>query len=444
MSTTQVFTASGARELDRAAAAEAGARAAQQQVVTREAAALAEIRVGEARAEAADRARQREAERRAALGEQAAARKAEQDRARAERRAARAAMWTHRRPLLVVFPMMGVSAAVALPAQFAYYESATNSAWSGATIAAMVEGGTWLGAALESSAINRRKPAGFYRALTWSLAGTAAAVNLAHGMTMTGGGWQVGVVFALASLMGVVAWSAYVRLRTHQDSETSAEHLRLAMWRRLRYPRLSWRALSLRAAIGPALSIEDAWVQVWAEHHASRPVRWWDQTTPAVLAPASVAPPEPVPVLVEVDQLDPPGAVPAVEVDPISAGARAIPAAEADPFGTLDLLELVDPLPPALQAVAIQSPRPARVEARPVAPVWIEPPALDPVEVDPLDPADAERVEELLGELGAAIEDGDLPAEPSAEAVRKHLGIAWRTGRELLGEHERRMRAAGA
>ena len=434
-----VYTSAGARQLDRAAVAEAAARAAQQQAVTREAEAMAQLRIEQAQALAAEQARERAIARRAVEAEQAQAQRAAKALRRVKRRAARADVWTARRPLLVVFPMMATSAAVALPAQYAYYAGVTGNAWSGATIAGMVEGGTWLGAALESSAINRRKPAGFYRGLTWGLAVIAAAVNFAHGLTLTDthgkemGGWQVGVVFALASLMGVVSWSAYVRLRTHQDSDTSPEQLRLAAWRRLRYPRLSWRAASLRAAIGPSLSVADAWVQVWAEHHGAQ----------AGLQPvAPIKRVEPVEVEpVELDRLD------------LDHNGESV-----ESGGLLDLLELIgrqqDDPSPALDSVTAKAPAPlagtslrSGVEARPVVPVWIEPPA-DRVELDRLDLDQDDDIdsatEDLLSDLAAAIAAGDLPEDASAEAVRKYLGIAWRTAKSLLDERDTRARTAVA
>jgi hypothetical protein len=447
MSSAPVYTAAGARQLDRAAVAEAAARAAQQQAVAREAEAMAQLRIEQAQAQAAEQARERAFARQAVEAEQAQARRAAKAARRADRRTARAEIWTARRPLLVVIPMMATSAAVALPAQYVYYAGVTGNAWSGATIAGMVEGGTWLGAALESSAINRRRPAGFYRGLTWTLAGLAAAVNFAHGLTLvvdgkSSGGWQVGVVFALASLMGVVSWSAYVRLRTHQDSDTSPEQLRLAAWRRLRYPRLSWRAASLRAAIGPSLSVADAWVQVWAEHHGA----------PAGLQP--VAPLETVEV-VGVDPVEPREVVTApVDLDRVDLDHKA---ESVESGGSLDLLELIsgqqDDPPPAVDSTTAQAVALAgaslgsAVEVRPVVPVWIEPLA-DWGEPDRLVPDQDDDVDsvtvDLLSDLAAAIAAGDLPEDASAEAVRKYLGIAWRTAKSLLDERDTRARTAVA
>lgn len=442
--TTYAQTAHGARQLDRAAATEATARAAREQAATREAEALVEIRVAEARAEAARRAQDRDSARRDALAERAAARRAAAIERRAQRRAVRAAVWTQRRPLLVVVPMMATSAAVALPAQFEYYRARTGSDWSAATIAAMVEGGTWLGAALESAARDRGKPAGFYQGLTWVLAGAAAGVNLAHGLAMKNGGWQVGAVFALASLMGVISWSAYMRLRTHEHAEVSAEQVRLAMWRRLRYPRLSWQAASLRAAIGTQLGAEQAWAQVWDEHHGPRRV----ETAPTRVE-ARVEAVEPA--LESVD-LDPgegrPGVPVRVEVDPIALlwGTEAVEplmAVEAGAFtgraASLDPVE-VDPAPvpvPAGRGTAGPG-----LDRPQVEPVWIEPALSEASEDSPWPEGISDRTDEaLLAELGAAIEGGDLPPHPSAEAVRQQLKIRWARANSLLEQRDARAKA---
>jgi hypothetical protein len=392
--------------------------------------------VAEARAEAALRAREADTARRDVAAERAAARRDAADERRAQRRAMRAAVWTQRRPLLVVVPMMATSAGVALPAQFAYYSARTGSGWSAATIAAMVEGGTWLGAALESAARERGKPAGFYQGLTWVLAGAAAGVNLAHGLSMEHGGWQVGAVFALASLMGVISWSAYMRLRTHEHTGVSAEEVRLAMWRRLRYPRLSWRAASLRAAIGTGLGAEQAWAQVWDEHHGSRRVEAGSGRVESVEARGELR---------DLDRDESrPGGSGRVEVDPIAflwgtEAAEPRAAVEAGPPAgravPLDRVE-VDSAPVPAPAAGTGGDRP------PVVPVWIEP-VLSGAGGDlPWSEAGSDRTDEaLLVELAAAIGAGELPAGPSVESVRLRLGIRWARAKTLLDQHEGRVNA---
>jgi hypothetical protein len=95
-------------------------------------------------------------------------------------------------------------------------------------------------------------------------------VNVFHGLPE---GPDVATALGLASLMGAGSWSAYMHYRNRKNAERDAEEVRLSVLRRVRYPRLSLRAMSARAAAGPALTPEQAWTQVWEAHHCPRTTR---------------------------------------------------------------------------------------------------------------------------------------------------------------------------
>jgi hypothetical protein len=339
-----------------------------------------------------------------------------------------------------VLPIMGMSAAVALPAQFEQYRLITGSSWSAVAIAAMVEGGTWTGAALESTAVAAGRPAGAYRALAWSLAGVAAGMNVAHGVAA--GSPQLAVTFGLASLMGPIAWTAYQRLHGQEVAGRTGEEIRLAAIRRLRYPVLSWRAVSLRAARGITLSPEDAWTQVWA----ARSERRARLRSPATRSSRSI----------EADR---------VEVTPIGSGAIEVGA--PDPIGAQSIGSI------GLPAIGSRS-----IESGPIESDRVE---AQPIESDPIESvvAESDRIEsdrvgssrvrsksirsarsgsiesgrsdrsDRVGALGAGrsvsvevlrarlvdlITAGQLPTAPSAEAIRKALAIGPARARQLRDE----------
>jgi hypothetical protein len=354
-----------------------------QHVAAEEAEALARLRIAQAQAEAAERARVREAFRRAEQEQAArqARREAEEVRQarRAQRRQRVERAWAKRRGLVAVAPMMGASAGVALPAQWTFYGQVTGSGLAGVVIAVMVEGGTWMGAALESAAIDARQPVGRYRALTWGLAGIAAGVNVAHGLGT--GGWQVAVVFGLASLLGPISWAAYSHLRSGTVSGRTAEDFRRAAWRRVWHPVLSWRAADLRATTACGLDPEQAWRQVWDERRGRRGRTRRGRQQPSI--PSRVEEPT---APVEVDR------------------------------GTVEACAVEVPDRGRVEAVSVES---GRAEARAVRALTSARRGRDEAQV---------RVE-----LVTALREGRLTVSSSAEEVRRVLGMAWRTARPVAG-----------
>jgi hypothetical protein len=407
----QVFTRQGARELDRAAAAQAAATAQMEQARADEARALAELRVMQAQQEAAERTQERRQERRQAA---AAARR----KRRSELVAAVRAGVAERRALVAVLPMMALSAGTAIPAQFLSYKGLLGGDWSAGVsagvIAAMVEGGTWLGAALESAAHAKQRSAMPARVLTWVLAGVAAAVNVQHGLHPGGGRqgrWDVATVFAAASLMGPLCWAMYAHLQTGSDRPHVRGTRRLRVLRRARYPRLVWRALSLRAATVPPMTVDEAWTRVWAEHQsrlrAGRKSLDPDQVQDSTGARVEV---DPTPDTVGSSPVEPVEDVAAEGVTDAAVGERVGDSTGVRKDSTGGRVE-VDPV--------VGSSRVEPVEV-PVAPVlWLAP---DPV-VDEAEEA------EIRAQLVQALRAGVLTPDSSVEAMRLHLGVAWRRAR---------------
>lgn len=136
-----------------------------------------------------------------------------------------------------------------------------------------LEGAVWYVAYLVHRAAQLSLPTGIYRTWAWILAATAAAMNFWHGATSAGGA-QRGAILALASLLGVGLWELTVRLRERRQRGRTVAEARTAMARRIRYPRISWTAWSIRTALGSGCSAEEAWTAAWQRWHAPRqPVR---------------------------------------------------------------------------------------------------------------------------------------------------------------------------
>ena len=348
--------------------------------------AMARLQVEQARAAARREERAAEQAARAELRKAAAAERRERRTAARDRRRA---SWTQRRALLWVLPIMAMSAAVALPAQLDAFRALTGSAWLAVAIAAMVEGGTWAGAAMESIAVRREQPTGVYVVLTWGCASVAAGMNVAHGLAPSDGregSAQLALVYGLASLLGPTVWAVYSRLQRHIVSGRTGEQALLAAVRRARYPLESWRALSLRAARGADVTVEDAWATVWAAREARAaarrspapgrraPARWRRSSTGTVAQKRNASPAAPAPA-------------PAV----------------ADESPTVDVVAA-----PAPASAPMDEPNRQRRERR--------------------------SRDEMRLALSAAITAGRIPKTPTVEQVRSELGCRKDAASELTRE----------
>lgn len=105
----------------------------------------------------------------------------------------------------------------------------------------------------------------------WLLAGVAAVINAAHGYaatraTGTVDGLVAGLALAVLSLLGVILHT----IRQGRDKADVTGHKPgLAIWRRIRYPRLSLAAASLRAA--RELDADTAWQLAWIDRYGVGP-----------------------------------------------------------------------------------------------------------------------------------------------------------------------------
>lgn len=203
---------------------------------------------------------------------------AERRRARVEARAARrtarraalagaAAAVRARVPALVGAVAIGAPMLIAWRGQLAFGRDVMNLGPLAVAVPVALEGAVLYTAHLTHRAVAAGLPAGRYRAMTWALAAVAAGMNLWHHAANA----QVGVVYALASLLGILLWELTTGLRGHVRSGRSGAEIRAAAWRRIRYPRLSWQAASIRAARGPECSPDEAWILAWRDRYGVGP-----------------------------------------------------------------------------------------------------------------------------------------------------------------------------
>ncbi|SNT60585.1 Protein of unknown function [Streptosporangium subroseum] len=238
-----------------------------------------------ARASAAKVADQRERE------TQAASKAARRRLRRRERKLARTARYAaarrgvgalaaavvERAPVIVGGIAMGAPIVIAWRGQLEFADQVMHLGLMAPALPIALEGGVWYLAYLIHRAIQAKLPIGRYRVATWGMAGIAAGMNLWHGVVANAtqddpwAGLQVGVILALASLLGIALWELTASLTQQTASKRSAVEIRRAAWRRIRYPRLSWAAASIRAAYGEHCTIESAWSAAWIDRYGVGP-----------------------------------------------------------------------------------------------------------------------------------------------------------------------------
>lgn len=228
----------------------------------------------------------RAAQRRADYEAAAARKRADQSAAAELRRADLAAAEERRRArrderderraaLLARLPELGMSilwaTMIVLPITLAWQaqaEFAANSLhiptpWNQAFPAA-IEIGAWVCAFEAHRRIRAGLDAGSLPRWMWVLASIAAVINAAHGTQDAGlpGGLALGAL----SLLGVLLHS----IRQSLDSDVvRGTRTPLAAWRRVRYPRLSLAAASIRAARG--VPAAEAWTLAWIDRFGVGP-----------------------------------------------------------------------------------------------------------------------------------------------------------------------------
>lgn len=192
-------------------------------------------------------------------------RRVDREQARQQRRTRRHEFWagiSSRRALIATSIAATLSIGVAIPAQLQWFlGQLTDGQWvfpeAAVAVAAtlLIEGLCWLGAFLYADSI-AHTPVRLYRATTFLFAGIAAAINYAHGSATDP---KVGVVYAVASLMGVGAWELYMHRTRHVATGMDLVEIRLWALRWRRHPRVMREVGRIRATHGLAVSRETAW-----------------------------------------------------------------------------------------------------------------------------------------------------------------------------------------
>lgn len=214
------------------------------------------------RQDAADREAARRREEQAARINRAAVRKADRRATWARRRAqvpglALSALWA----TMIVLP---IALAWTAQAQFAAETLQISYPWAHAFPAA-IETGAWLCAFEAYRRIRQGWPVGSLPRWMWILAGVAAVINASHGVADAG--FAAGLALGALSLLGVVLHS--IRQNLDADASGAPRRVGLALWRRVRYPRLSLAAASLRAA--RELDHAAAWRLAWHDRYGVGP-----------------------------------------------------------------------------------------------------------------------------------------------------------------------------
>lgn len=130
----------------------------------------------------------------------------------------------------------------------------------------VVEGLTWCFATLRILAVRRKVPAGLYLTGTAVSALLAATLNLFHSPSE-----NAGQVNALASLAGVIAFEAMVKLLQHTQSGRTAAEVREQIARWLAHPLVALTAWRIRAPYRRTITVQAAWDQAWQSHHGGTP-----------------------------------------------------------------------------------------------------------------------------------------------------------------------------
>jgi hypothetical protein len=273
MSQPTIYSTAGARGMDRAAVAAAEAEAAEKKAT----ADLARVQVERERAMLAQQLRREEAETRRAEQVQAAreaklaqdlkdAARTKAEAEKAAKAAKRRAWLTQRRALIMTVVVIAASMGIAWPAQASYFMGA-GMGLLGLAAPIVIEGPQWLSAILTGRAVHSGASTWVYQLSTGLFAGLAAAINYVHGARQTP---LLGVIYALASLMGVVAWELYVHsAKAHLSGRTVADRKR-DLGRRISYPG-TWRAaVRMRRAVS-GLDTETAWTLAWRARHGADP-----------------------------------------------------------------------------------------------------------------------------------------------------------------------------
>jgi hypothetical protein len=161
---------------------------------------------------------------------------------------------------LLGYALIALPVTLAWTAQADWAASALNlKGWYAQLFPASIETGAWWCLLLAEIRTRKGLPVGSLVLWAWVLAGVASVINASHGFA--DGGFAPALALAVLSVLGVALHSIARRLRSADHSGGLGE-IRRQMWRRIRYPRLSLAAASIRAArhVAPAESWRLAWM----------------------------------------------------------------------------------------------------------------------------------------------------------------------------------------
>lgn len=236
-----------------------------------------------------------------------------------------------------------------------------------------IEAGAWVCAFEAHRRASRGAPVGSLPRWMWTLAGTAAAINLAHGVADFG--VVAGIALAVLSVLGVLLH----HIRQNLNAAEAAGATNREVWQRwmrwVLFPRTSLSALR----IGVRVDHADAWRAAWLDRYGVGP-----------------------------DSSKRDRRLGKVIVDRQLRADRK--AAKNGEFvilnGVILRAALPAPTPPAQEPTADLS---TPIEQR----------------------KRSARADALLEQAQAAVRAGELPERPSASAIRKHFGGAMETAQEV-------------
>uniref|UniRef100_UPI003F4922DC hypothetical protein n=1 Tax=Amycolatopsis sp. CA-082387 TaxID=3239918 RepID=UPI003F4922DC len=175
----------------------------------------------------------------------------------------RSALWA----LVIVLPIAQAwDAQAAFAAQSLHFAVPFNHLFP-----ASIETGAWICVFEARRRASKGKDTGGLTTSMWLLAGIAAVINAAHGYATTRAtgtldGLVAGLALAVLSLLGVILHT----IRQGRDkADVTGRKPGLAVWRRVRYPRLSLAAASLRGA--RELDADTAWQLAWTDRFGVGP-----------------------------------------------------------------------------------------------------------------------------------------------------------------------------
>lgn len=392
-----------------------------------------------------------------------------------------AAALVERAPVIVGGVAMGAPIAIAWRGQLEFADKVMHLGLMAPALPIALEGGVWYLAFLVHRAIKAKLPIGRYRVATWGMAGIAAGMNLWHGITANkADGLQVGMILALASLLGIALWELTASLTQQATTKRSAAEIRRAAWRRVRYPHLSWAAASIRASRGEGCSIEAAWTAAWIDRYGVGPeasrrdrriarsiVRYEKKADRAAAKDGRLS-------IVDGSIVRPGTPTPqqSQEGEEAMARLRAFTERRDDVARSIAFPSIGSPAVESIDRPAIEADRPATLfgsaspdrlasiqgrstsahasieDGRSTVPDSIVRPGpsieLRSIEDDPADrstdpdseePTPRRSIEEHRAALHTAIEAGDIdPQEATAEGIRKYLRCAPKTAQTLRDE----------